>query len=73
MTFQRNCPGEVDPLQNQVHLQDNQVPLTDSETSLLIQNTAPTLMTDQADTHISFSGIKRIQNKTLINPLKKTP
>ena len=59
--FSEKLPGKVDLLQNQVHL------LTDPETSLLIQDTAPTLMTDQPDTHVSFSRIKRIQNKTLIN------
>ena len=35
--------------------------------SLLVQDTAPTLMTGPIDTHISSSVIKRIQNQTLMN------
>ena len=53
-----NFPEKVDPLQkNQDHLEGEEDPLTDPETSLLIHDTVPILMTDQADTRISYSVI----------------
>ena len=52
-------------------LQKNQDHLTDSDTSLRVQDTAPILMTDRADTHNSYSAIKLIVNKRLMNHLRK--
>ena len=72
MNSQINYPGKVDPSQNQVHLQDIQNPLKDPETSLLIQDTSPPLMTDPTDTQVVILVMKQIPNKTLMNPLRKT-